>query len=90
MHKNAIKNFGGSKIVRLLPKIWLFLGKKNCAPFCAVFGQIMCAFEFRIISNSGENYSKGAQFLLRNRLIFFLYTTIIEGRQKRNNRWRQP
>ena len=44
--------FGGSKIVRLLPKIWLFLGKKYCAPFCALFGQIRCAFEFRIINHS--------------------------------------
>ena len=46
------KLFGGSKIVRLLPKIWLFLGGKICAPFCALFGQIRCAFEFRIINHS--------------------------------------
>ena len=39
--------FGGSKIVRLLPKIWLLLGKNFCAPFCATFGQIQCAFELR-------------------------------------------
>ena len=47
--------FGGSKIVRLLPKIWLFLGKKYCAPFCALFGQIRCAFEFRIIKHSARS-----------------------------------
>ena len=41
--------------MRLLPKIWLFLGKKYCAPFCALFGQIRCAFEFRIINHSARS-----------------------------------
>ena len=29
MHKNAIKIVWGSKILHLLPKIWLFWGKEN-------------------------------------------------------------
>ena len=48
----AYKLFDGSKIVRLLPKMWRFLGKKNCALFCALFGQSRCAFQFKIIKNS--------------------------------------
>ena len=52
MQKNCLGWFGKSKIVRLLPKMWRFLGKKNCALFCALFGQSRCAFEFKIIKNS--------------------------------------
>ena len=44
--------------MRFLPKIWHFLGEKNCAPFCALFGQIRCAFEFRIISHSVNKCAK--------------------------------
>ena len=33
-------------------KCGAFWGKINCAPFCALFGSIMCAFEFRIIRHS--------------------------------------
>ena len=35
-------------------KCGAFWGKINCAPFCALFGSIMCAFEFRIIRHSGR------------------------------------
>ena len=49
---------GLSKIVRVLPKIWHFLGKTICAPFCALFGQIRCAFEFRIIKHSAPRAHK--------------------------------
>ena len=43
--------------MRLLPKMWRFLGKKNCALFCALFGQSRCAFEFKIIKNSASCFS---------------------------------
>ena len=36
------------KYVRFLKKFW-------CAHFCAPFGQLMCAFEFRIIRHSGQH-----------------------------------
>ena len=29
--------------------------KKGCAPFCALFGQIMCDFELKTIGNSDQN-----------------------------------
>ena len=29
-----------------------FFGEKYCAHFCALFGWILCAFEFRIIEHS--------------------------------------
>ena len=59
--------------MRLSPKIWLFLGEKNCAPFCALFGQIRCAFEFRIIRHSA-NYSNKFKILpIRNKTMEDLY-----------------
>ena len=36
----------------------LFEGKTKCAPLCALFGQIRCAFEFRIIEPSGNNQQR--------------------------------
>jgi len=38
------------------------LGEINCAPFCALFGSIMCAFEFRIIRHSGLQKDVNDQF----------------------------
>ena len=32
--------------------------KKECAPFCALFGQIMCDFELKTIGNSEQNKRK--------------------------------
>ena len=60
MHKNAIKIVWGIKILKLFlknvhfqPKLWLFLKYFHCALFCATFGQIQCAFKFRIFSHPG-------------------------------------
>ena len=61
--------------MRLLPKIWLFLGEKKCAPFCAVFGQIMCAFEFRIINISvPDQYQiiRTSVIVIKNLITIFL------------------
>ena len=56
MHKNAIKivwgGLGSQKLCAFYHKCGAFLVGKNCAPFCALFGQKMCAFEFKIIKNS--------------------------------------
>ena len=56
MHKNAIKivwgGLGSHKLCAFYHKCGAFLVGKNCAPFCALFGQKMCAFEFKIIKNS--------------------------------------
>ena len=56
MHKNAIKivwgGLGSQKLCTFYHKCGAFLVGKNCAPFCALFGQKMCAFEFKIIKNS--------------------------------------
>ena len=58
MHKNAIKivwgGLGSQKLCAFYHKCGAFLVGKNCAPFCALFGQKMCAFEFKIIKNSDE------------------------------------
>ena len=61
MHKNAIKivwgGLGSQKLCAFYHKCGAFLVGKNCAPFCALFGQKMCAFEFKIIKNS-VNHNK--------------------------------
>ena len=58
MHKNAIKivwgGLGSQKLCAFYHKCGAFLVGKNCAPFCALFGQKMCAFEFKIIKNSEQ------------------------------------
>ena len=61
--------------MRLLPKIWLFLGKKYCAPLCALSGQIRCAFEFRIINHSGQDSVGSLKLKSRDKIvsIFKLY-----------------
>ena len=46
MHKNAIKIVWGGQ------NYGTFWIKKGCAPFCALFGQIMCDFELKTIGNS--------------------------------------
>ena len=51
--KKCNKNcLGGQKMCAFYHKCGAFWGKINCAPFCALFGSIMCAFEFRIIRHS--------------------------------------
>ena len=61
MHKNAIKivwgGLGSQKLCAFYHKCGAFLVGKNCAPFCALFGQKMCAFEFKIIKNSADSAS---------------------------------
>ena len=60
MHKNAIKivwgGLGSQKLCAFYHKCGAFLVGKNCAPFCALFGQKMCAFEFKIIKNSDARF----------------------------------
>ena len=41
------------------PNIWRFFWGKNCAPFCALFDQKMCAFELKTIGNSDLGQSRG-------------------------------
>ena len=61
MHKNAIKIVWGVKNCAPFTKNMALFGAKNCAPFCALFDQIRCAFEFRIINHSDYG---AAQILL--------------------------
>ena len=35
--------------------------KKGCAPFCALFGQIMCDFELKTIGNSDSQIRRRRQ-----------------------------
>ena len=54
MHKNAIiMDWKVKKLCAFYQKDGAFGRKKICAPFCALSGQIRCAFEFRIIKHSG-------------------------------------
>ena len=55
MHKNAIKIVWGVKNCAPFTKNMALFGAKNCAPFCALFDQIRCAFEFRIIRHSEKD-----------------------------------
>ena len=61
MHKNAIKIVWGVKNCALFTKNMALFGEKNCAPFCALFVQKMCAFELKTIGNSAA--AKGEQNL---------------------------
>ena len=52
MHKNAIIIVWGVKNCALFTKNMALFEKKICAPFCALFGQIRCALEFKTFSHS--------------------------------------
>ena len=68
MHKSAIKivwgGLGSQKLCAFYHKCGAFGGKINCAPFGALFGSIMCAFEFRIIRHSAGPVNSYCEFPL--------------------------
>ena len=49
----------GQKLCAFYQKCGAFWEEKNCAPFCALFGLKRCAFEFKIIKNSGNIAGSG-------------------------------
>ena len=90
MHKNAIKIVWGVKNCALFTKNMALFGEKNCAPFCALFVQKMCAFEFRIISISEQECvdcwrgSRGWPKSLRVRQSVFLKHSVIVSNSQTN------
>ena len=55
MYENAIKIVWGVKNCAPFTKIMALFGKNFCAPFCATFGQIQCAFELRNFDHPVKN-----------------------------------